>query len=184
MVLVITFSPFVEWAGGKLAGPWPDAHGEVLVVLGGSMQSEGILGYSSYLRSQYAIMAYREGGFRTVVVSGGGAGEADAMKFFLEGHGVPRDAVLAETSSTSTRENVQYTVGLLQNLPGRKVLMTSDFHMFRAHRVFRKMGVEMIPRPVPDVRKRGSRWTGRWPAFLDLVVESGKIAYYYSRGWI
>ena len=65
-----------------------------------------------------------------------------------------------------------------------KVLLTSDYHMYRAHRVFAKQGIQVEPRPIPDVLKRGAGWRGRWPAFLDLLTESAKILYYRARGWI
>ncbi len=186
LVLLVTFTPFVQWAGAKLAGPWRDPQGEVLIVLAGSMLGDGVIGDSSYLRSEYAITAYRNGSFRSVVVSGGGRRipEAALMARFMECQGVPQSVVSVEDRSTSTQENALYTKSLLQGLGGRKVLLTSDYHMFRAYRVFRKAGIDVAPRPIPDVLKRGSRWKGRWPAFLDLITEACKIFYYYMRGWI
>jgi hypothetical protein len=56
--------------------------------------------------------------------------------------------------------------------------------MFRAYRAFRKLGLEVAPRPIPDARKRAARYRGRWPAFLDLLEETAKISYYYTHGWI
>ena len=56
--------------------------------------------------------------------------------------------------------------------------------MYRAYRTFRKPGLDVVPVPFPDAIKRGLFWQGRWPAFLDLVVESAKILYYRVRGWI
>jgi uncharacterized SAM-binding protein YcdF (DUF218 family) len=109
---------------------------------------------------------------------------AEAMRDFLECHGVPREAIRLETRSNSTRENALYTKELLAGVPGRKVLLTSEYHMFRAHGAFRRVGLEVLPRPYPDVRKRAASWIGRWPAFLDLVVETVKIGYYRPRGWI
>jgi len=86
--------------------------------------------------------------------------------------------------SGSTHENALYVTELLAGISGRKVLLTSDYHMFRARRAFKKAGLEVLPRPFPDARKRASGWTGRWPAFLDLVGETMKIGYYYVRGWM
>jgi len=97
---------------------------------------------------------------------------------------VPAQAIQIETQSRSTRENALYVKALLAGVPGRKVLLTSDYHMFRAHRAFKKAGLEVVPRPYPDAGKRASGWTGRWPAFLDLVRETIKIGYYYAHGWI
>ncbi len=186
LVLTVTVTPVDQWGAAKLAGKWTDPKGDVLIVLGGSMLPGGILGQSSYLRCQYAVMAYREGGFRTVVLTGGGRGSPAglAMQRFLEAAGVPASATVVESNSLSTRENALYTRELLASLPGRKVLMTSDYHMFRALRVFEKLGIAVEPRPIPDVGKRAASWTGRWPAFLDLVVECIKIVYYSLRGWM
>ena len=68
--------------------------------------------------------------------------------------------------------------------PGRKVLLTSDYHTFRAVRALRKTGVMVIPRPIPDGVKRAGSWNLRWDVFQDLLIESTKIAYYWARGWI
>ncbi len=188
LVLVVTVSPFVEWAGARLAGRWEDPKGEVLVVLSGSLLGDDILGDSSYLRSEYAIRAYRGGTFQTLLLSGGPAPgsrpESEIMRNFLECEGIPGTSILVENRSSTTRENAIYSKPILDSLGGRKVLMTSDYHMYRAHRVFAKAGIQVLPRPIPDVLKRGSTWRGRWPAFLDLVAESIKIVYYYHRGWI
>jgi uncharacterized SAM-binding protein YcdF (DUF218 family) len=186
LVLLVTITPFDQWAARKLAGRWEDPKGDVLIVLGGSMLPDGILGQSSYLRTQYAVLAYRTGGFNTVLFSGGGAGipAAIAMQRFIEAEGIPPEVIIVEASSRSTRQNALYSKTLLEKLPGRKVLLTSDYHMFRAARVFRNAGVEVEERPIPDVGKRAATWRGRWPAFLDLVTEGIKIVYYYVRGWM
>jgi uncharacterized SAM-binding protein YcdF (DUF218 family) len=73
---------------------------------------------------------------------------------------------------------------MVASMPGKKVLLTSDFHMYRAIRVFRKLGVDVTPMPVPDVLKSAKHWNARFPAFETLVVESTKIVYYRLRGWI
>jgi uncharacterized SAM-binding protein YcdF (DUF218 family) len=56
--------------------------------------------------------------------------------------------------------------------------------MFRAYRAFRKAGLDVEPRPVPESAKRINSWTLRWPVFLDLCVEMLKSAYYQARGWL
>ncbi len=186
LVCVVTFTPLVSWWGRILAGPWNDPKGDLLIVLGGSYGPDGIIGGSSYLRSHYAVLAYRRGRFHTLVLAGGGqpVPVATSMRDFLACEGVPRAAMLTETASNSTRENALFTTKLLEGMPGKKVLLSSDFHMFRAHRVFRKLGLETLPQPIPDVSDRASSWRGRWPAFLDLLEETLKIGYYFARGWI
>ena len=187
IVLVVTVTPLDVWWAGKLAGKWEDPAGDVLIVLGGSGLDDGQVGGSSYWRCIYGAMAYRQGGFKQVLVTGGGVDAvpiAVSMKNFLTYLGVPGDAILVEPHSTSTRENALFSKPILAGLPGKKVLLTSDYHMFRAARVFEKAGIQVFPRPYPDVSKRAGAWTGRWPAFIDLAGEDVKIVYYRVHGWV
>ena len=109
---------------------------------------------------------------------------AELMRNYLEGRGVPRGTVLVEPRAGSTRQSALFLRPMLQGIPGRVVLLSSDYHMFRATRAFRKVGLDVLPLPIPDVRKRAISWNRRWDAFQELVIETTKIAYYYYRGWI
>jgi uncharacterized SAM-binding protein YcdF (DUF218 family) len=189
LVALVSATPLVRWWATWLAGPWTDPKGDTLVVLAGSSMDGTVLGESSYLRAVYAVWAYKEDRFKEVLVSGGRVrgskqSEASLMRDFLTASGVPASAIRLETGSTSTRENALGVGRMLAGEPGRKVLLTSDYHMFRASRAFRKAGVEIAPRPFPDAIKRSSHWAGRWTAFLALVEETVKIGYYFARGWI
>jgi len=164
-----------------------------MIVLTGNILSNGIIGETSYWRSAYTVMAWREGGWRQVIVSGGGGGAAlpvgEAMKIFLESGGVPPGAILTDSQSLSTRESALNLARMLSETRGaqtrdRTILLTSDYHMFRAVRALRKTGVIVIPRPIPDASKRAGSWNLRWEVFQDLSIETSKIAYYWSRGWI
>jgi uncharacterized SAM-binding protein YcdF (DUF218 family) len=181
-MVVATATPVDRWWATWLSGAWNDPRGDVLIVLGGSVVGNDTLGQSSYLRALYAVRAWREGRFRQVVVTGEVV--APLMRDFLACQGVPGEAILVENASSSTRENALYTARLLAGAPGRKVLLTSDYHMFRAHRAFTKAGLEVTPAPFPDVRKRCNFFAARWPALLDLVTETSKTGYYFVRGWI
>jgi uncharacterized SAM-binding protein YcdF (DUF218 family) len=187
LMAVISLTPVVRWWGIILAGPWNDPSGDVLIVLGGSTLDPEVLGESSYWRSVYAIRAYKAGGFRQIVVVGGGdigATIADTMATFLRCQGVPGSALSLERHSRSTRENALFTRDTLATIPGRKVLMTSDYHMMRAARAFRKVGVDFLPRPVPDAIKRAGSFQHRFGAFVDETRETVALAYYFVRGWI
>jgi uncharacterized SAM-binding protein YcdF (DUF218 family) len=122
-----------------------------------------------------------------VIVSGEGGASFpgnEAMKVFLESGGIPEGAILADTQSLSTRESALNLARIVPQMPGRKILLTSDYHMFRAVRALRKAGVTIIPRPIPDAIKRAGSWNLRWQVFQDLLIETSKIAYYWGRGWI
>ncbi|MGD0201841.1 MAG: YdcF family protein [Bryobacteraceae bacterium] len=182
LMLVATFTPLVRWYARALAGNWEDARGDVLIVLGGGAIDERTLALGSYWRAVYAGLAWREGGFREVVMSG--ASTAPLMRDYLVCHGVPAAAIRVENEAHDTRESALYVQRLLAGVPGRKVLLTSDYHMFRARRAFEKVGLQVGLRPFPDVLKSATHVSGRWPAFLTLCEETAKIVYYWARGWI
>jgi uncharacterized SAM-binding protein YcdF (DUF218 family) len=102
----------------------------------------------------------------------------------LLANGVPPSAMIAEWRSNSTRESGINVARLLENLPGKRVLLTSDFHMYRAIRVFRNVGVDAAPMAVPDILHSTQRWPGRFGACWAMAVESAKIVDYKLRGWI
>ena len=168
-----------------------DPAGDVLIILGGSLLEGDLIGINSYWRAIYGTRAWREGSFRQVIVAGGGPEKdtiAEPMKRFLTCYGVPPEIIVLETKSNSTWENALRTRELLAQMPSgagkplRLVLLTSDYHMYRASHVFRRVGLEIQPRPFPDVIKRSFCISCRWDAFQDVVLEIAKIGYYAARG--
>ena len=187
MFVIVTITPVDSWWIARLAGPWYDSKGDVLVVLG-SDANIGVIGLSSYWRTVYAIRAWREGGFHGILICGGsGPGQtpvSEQMRDFMVAEGVPASVIRVESTSHNTHENAVNAKPLLEQHGGTKVLLTSDYHMFRAYRVFRKEGIDVRPRPFPDAGKQIGLWWNRWPVFVTLCVETTKIVYYFVRGWI
>ncbi len=182
ILVLITFTPVLRWWAAALAGRWGDGKGKVLIVLGGDLTSSDILGVTSYWRSVYAVFAWREGHYQTLVLSG--LNLAGPMRDFVIAYGIPRDAILIEDRSRDTHENAIFTAKLLRNDPRQKVLLTSDYHMFRASRAFRKAGLDVSPLPFPDAQKRVNSLIERWSIFCVLSTETTGVAYYGLRGWI
>lgn len=191
LLCVITFTPLIPATAGRLATDWYDGDGDVLVVLGGSMLVSGTgarasLGYDSYLRTVYASWVLHSRKYPWVVVSGGG-GLAQEMGDFLAQSGIPHASILEETQSHSTFENASYVKDLLQRqnlLPSarRIVILTSDYHSWRASRVFEKLGMRVRVIPVPDVTKQSASKIYRWQGFFVLLNEFGKDAAYAVMG--
>jgi len=184
LFVLVTVTPINFWWANRLAGAWNDPVGEVLIVPGADA-IDNMLGFSSYLRSLYAVLVWKQGGFQKVLVCGGGQPSiAGEMRDFMVAEGIPAADVHTETESSSTRENALKSKPLLDQIAGRKILLTSDYHMFRAYRAFRKAGIDVQPRPFPDAIKQNTSWANRWPVFLSLCNETVKIGYYFLRGWI
>lgn len=174
----------------------PPTHG-VLIVLGAEQNADGTLGIMSYWRCIYTVRAWRTGKFSRVLVSGGDSNPppilpddprppllANAMAEFLQALGIPKDALIIESASTSTHLNATYSAPLLRKLDGPYTLITSDFHTLRAQRCFRRAGIEVASRPSPDVLKRFNDWRQRFPCSIVLAEECVKLAYYWWQGWI
>ncbi|MGH9615274.1 MAG: YdcF family protein [Acidobacteriaceae bacterium] len=181
VTVLIVSTPIVSWWARAYAGSIDQPRGDVLIVLSAAADDSGGISYSSYWRARMAVLAWKTQGFKTIVISGGGG---PGILNFIVAEGVPRNAVVAEWRSTSTRENALDTKGLVQHMPGRKVLLTSDFHMYRAIRVFRKVGIAVTPMAVPDVLHATEHWTGRFSAFETMAIETAKIVDYRFHGWI
>jgi uncharacterized SAM-binding protein YcdF (DUF218 family) len=189
--MLTTLTPLVYWWATVLAGPWEDPKGDVLIVLTGSVLDERTIGMNSYWRALYAAHVFLDEHFEEMIVSGGAADGTPAaalMRDFIVAQGVPSSAVQVESVSRDTHESAFLVADLLRAdsryRNRRLVLLTSDYHMFRAHRAFRRAGVDLAPRPIPDARKRYNALLQRWPILFELLEETAKSGYYWSRGWI
>jgi uncharacterized SAM-binding protein YcdF (DUF218 family) len=179
---VVIATPVVSWwAHAYAEGSLDQPRGDVLIVLAAAADDAHGISYSSYWRARMAMLAWQTGGFQEIVISGGGG---PGIQDFLVAEGVPRSAIVAEWNSRSTHENAIAVKTLIASMPGKKVLLTSDFHMYRALRVFRKQGIQVTPMAVPDVLHEAENWYGRIPGFQTMCTETVKIIYYKMRGWI
>jgi uncharacterized SAM-binding protein YcdF (DUF218 family) len=187
LILIVMFTPLVRLMTLQMEQPWYDGNGEVLIVLGGSMLIPGAgpgatLGQDTYLRCVYASWILKQQRFTHVLVTGGD-GAAEAMARFLEQNGVDERIILKENRANSTYENALYSKRLLEKEYGAGrlppvVLLTSDFHSWRARRVFTHLGFQARTIPVPDLIKQSAFISQRWSAFLTLLTELAKDAYY------
>ena len=190
LVIAITFLPVVPWTASVLAGDFAHPSGDVLVVLAHSVEvlPVGIvLDRGSYWLSEYAQTAYRQGNFRRIILTGGGnpgTPVAAIMADLLQSNDVPPDVIEVEVSSRNMREQAEGVRSMLGEHRGPVVLLASDYQMFRAVRVFEKLGMTVKPLPLGDAAFRSEVLHDRWTVFLDLAREAGHIAKYWQRGWM
>ncbi|MCM1560227.1 MAG: YdcF family protein [Butyrivibrio sp.] len=84
----------------------------------------------------------------TIVVVSGGQGpdeimsEAEGMRRYLIDAGIEAERILTEDKSTSTRENLAFTAELIDSKNGRTVIVTNNFHVFRAVKIAEKQGYQ------------------------------------------
>lgn len=142
---------------GALLLPGPRApraatpHGAVVVL--GAAQYAGRPSPAFARRLDHALKLYRAGGVSSVVVTGGRRpgdphSEGEVGVSYLRGQGVPAAALIAETASRTTLENLRGARRLLP--PGTPVtLVTDEAHAPRALALARALGLEANASPSP-----------------------------------
>jgi uncharacterized SAM-binding protein YcdF (DUF218 family) len=131
---------------------------DYLVILGAGLNGDQ-LSWTLWERVNKGLKVLEENPEMKVVVSGGqGPGEtiseAEAMARYLVGRGISKERILKEERSTSTMENFRYTQEMLAQEPGYNpsetvLVITNDFHMFRAKILARRNGLNPVGVPSP-----------------------------------
>lgn len=133
-------------------------------------------------RIRHGIDLY-ERGFAPVLVFTGGYGngarfsESQVARTFALRAGVPENAILIETLSRTTHQNLAQARELLSDHGLQRVIVVSDpLHMARALRLSRRLGIDALGSPTPSSRFRSFRTQWRFLArevyffHRDLVV--------------
>jgi uncharacterized SAM-binding protein YcdF (DUF218 family) len=127
---------------------------DALVVLGCRVHADGP---SRALESRLALAhtvsrsAHRADRASTaIVLSGGrlwsGQREADVMADWLVARGIPREVLVLESASLTTQQNARNVADVVATHGWCRIgLVTSDFHMLRAVRLFRREGLRVEP---------------------------------------
>ena len=132
-----------------------------------------------------------------IILSGaaleGNVSEAYGMAFQLRNRGIPKESLIIENQSTTTRENGVYVKQLLDQHQIHSVLLvTSSLHMPRSMAVMHKLGVNPIPAPNPPqiVVTLGSGLNPYLPnaraleASRSIIKEYLGVFAYWMRGWV
>jgi uncharacterized SAM-binding protein YcdF (DUF218 family) len=144
-----------------------------------------------------AVKLLKQGVVQRVLISGGAAdihnpGQSEGLELYnlAQSLGVDSSQLIHENQSRNTYENAKYSKVLLGGTSTPPLLITSAFHMRRAHKCFKKQGVNVIPYPV-DYRARPQfQWDDLVPnvdALEDwniILKEMTGMAVYYLMGYI
>ncbi|MDC9826531.1 YdcF family protein [Devosia sp. ZB163] len=109
-------------------------------------------------RLRHAVDLYASGRVRMLVMTGGrnpsdALGEAEAGRDWAIAAGVLPEAILVETSSRTTRQNIDFAKPILAEHGLTRVLVVSDpLHLRRAVTMARDAGIDARPSPTPTSR--------------------------------
>ena len=122
---------------------------DAVIELGAGLQGDEVGGHLA-LRLDTAVKYLDMNPYAVVVVSGGlgvrrNITEAEAMSRYLVVQGISPERILQEGKSTSTYENLSFSNEILTDYftdGFRAVVVTNDFHIFRAIRQARNLGID------------------------------------------
>ncbi|MFC6171704.1 YdcF family protein [Loigolactobacillus jiayinensis] len=132
--------------GTLLLMSYPQQSPQYVIVLGSGLQPNGQLTSTLKRRVQRAAQIYQQRKCYLVLSGGQGSDEplteAQAMANVLLKLGVPAAQLILEDRSTSTLENLQFS---LAKLPTNSTIgvLTSDFHLLRAALYGRRLGLHL-----------------------------------------
>ena len=103
-------------------------------------------------RVDKAIEVYQKDPTPPMLIPSGGKGndekisEAEAMEKYLLDKGIPKENIIKEDQSRTTMENLINSKKIIDEREGRKytALVTSNYHVYRALRYCRKIGLKCV----------------------------------------
>lgn len=142
---VFVFSAFLAIYGNADNAEFNE---DAVIVLGAGIRGEQV-SLTLANRLDEAVKYHTKNPGAVVVVCGGQGTqelitEALAMERYLIAKGVPQEKIIKEEKSTSTYENCSFAQDLLKQrfpLGFSSVLITSDFHVYRASRIAQNAGI-------------------------------------------
>jgi len=180
-IFVLTsFTPIVSWWAQAYAGPIERPKGDILILLSAADDDRGGISFSSYWRAREAIFAYQTGGFKKIVITGGGGPgildymiveafpRSDHRRVGVSQHPPERSRDGAHVADHAGQEGAAHQ--RLSHVPGAARLPQAR------HRCHSHAG--------EDVIQRAAHWGGRFGSFETMVGESAAIVDYWLRGWI
>jgi len=135
---------------------------DVALVLGASAP-QGVPSPVFAARIDHAIDLYAAGKVRAILFTGGRGqnetlADSQAAQRYAQAKGVPAEAILTETVSRTTRENLAEAHRLLKTTSFSSCLLVSDpLHLFRAGQMMKAEGIPGHPAPTPHTRIRSLR---------------------------
>jgi uncharacterized SAM-binding protein YcdF (DUF218 family) len=180
------------------------ADAQAIVVLAGDIDYSSVpgmpsvgVGLDTLERCQYAAFLHKHWSALPVLATGGGSQVdsetppyATLMKDALSREGVPASMIWTETKSRTTHENAEFSAELLREKGITKIILVTDaYHMTRAAKSFRKMGLTVVPaacgyRSFDEVHLY--YLIPSWEALEyneDVLHETVGLMWYRIRGW-
>lgn len=159
VVLVLYAAGQFAWIIWTYAGTSFDGPADAALVLGAA--ADGVAPSPVFEeRLRHAVDLYHRSRVSRLILTGGrGAGnalaESEVGRDWAVAQGVPADAILIETESRTTKQNLLNALPLIEDNHVGKILLVSDpLHMRRAMWMADTLKIDALPSPTPTSRYR------------------------------
>lgn len=157
VIIGLSYLAFLQWKIYQSSHQEVPVQADYLMVLGARVK-----GTVPSLSLQYRIDAaarYLVEHEETIVIVSGGQGpdedisEAEAMRRGLVALGIEEARIILEDQSTSTYENIIFSKKMIPSGLETGLLVTNDYHLYRAGRMAKKAGLVVtgLPAKTPKV---------------------------------
>ena len=151
---------------------------DYMIVLGARVDPDGPS--PALNRRLNAVMACIDDHPDAVIIASGGQGsdepmsEAKCIREQLILRGVDPDRIVTEDRSTTTAQNIEFSMALMDDPDARTGIVTNNYHVFRAVRIARRAGLT-------NACGIAAKYTG-YTKFHYMIREALCIAVDYLRG--
>lgn len=140
LLVFCTVEAFILSQYGARAEPGAD----YCIILGAQWRESGSSGVLKKRLDRAVEYLKNSPGTRVIVSGGQGSNEpmaeAAGMREYLMAAGIEEERILVEDKSASTRENLAFSGEFLDKERDRVVIVTNNFHVFRALGIAKKQG--------------------------------------------
>lgn len=174
----------------------PDSFAEsadMIVVLGGGIETDNTLTEPSKLRAAKAAELYQAGAAPMLLFTGGqvveaGPSAAEEMAKIAISLGVPPEAILTENNAHNTLQNALYSMPDLRSA-NKIIIVTEGFHLLRAWLSFQwaahindqPLEITLAHTPVYDPQTGAKLLVTET---LSLWLNLGRVAAWYGGSWL
>ena len=161
LVCVVAVAGWAAWVYGQIR--WYATHDEQgpadAIAIFGAAEYDGRPSPVLRARLEHGLQLYNEKLAPLVITLGGGDpteqhSEGAVGEDFLEAHGVPESAIIAETRSRDTRQSAERLAVIARANGLKRILVVSDgTHLFRIRALCAAAGLEVRSSPRPETRQ-------------------------------
>lgn len=183
---VINETPVADWIVRPLVRADSGGAADAIVVLGAGIIDNCVPNGNAVRRVLLAVQLYKQQRAPMLLFTGGvprgrTCAVAQIMAELAYELGAPRERVLVEADSHSTRENAQKSAAMLRGLGAQRVLLVTDrLHITRAVGAFARFGFTTLHAAVPVNQGH----TDNMSMLAAAARESLALSYYSLRGWL